>query len=442
MHEIVVTKESECQSDKENTMKIKTKEMSYERVLTLPPGRHKNPPKQSSLMRNLIKILSKRELKKVHFRVSKDGMDGIGQGEPCLYLMNHSSFIDLEIAFTLISPKPFHIICTSDGFVGKERLMRAIGCIPTRKFVTDVTMVRDMFHAVRKLNSSVLMYPEASYTFDGTATPLPKGLGQCVKKLGIPVVMIETRGAFLRDPLYNGLQLRKVDVSAQMKCLLTKEQITALSTDDINEVLREAFAFDQFRNQQEDGVRVTEPFRADGLHRVLYRCPSCQKEGQMRGEGIALTCHACNKGYVLTEDGRMQARGGETEFTHIPDWYRWERTCVREELKNQTYRMDIPVHIGVMKDMKSIYMVGEGWLRHDKEGFCLTGCDGKLEFKQSPSASYSLYADYFWYEIGDMISIGDMKQLYYCFPKNSDTCVAKARLATEELFFLHNSQPN
>ena len=34
------------------------------------------------------------------------------------------------------------------------------------------------------------MYPEASYSFDGTATPLPESLGKLVKKLGIPVVAI------------------------------------------------------------------------------------------------------------------------------------------------------------------------------------------------------------------------------------------------------------
>lgn len=51
--------------------------------------------------------------------------------------MNHSSFIDLKIASTVLYPSPLNIVCTSDGFVGKERLMRSLGCIPTRKFVTD-----------------------------------------------------------------------------------------------------------------------------------------------------------------------------------------------------------------------------------------------------------------------------------------------------------------
>ena len=85
-------------------------------------------------------------------------------------------------------------------------------------------------------------------------------------------------------------------------------------------------------------------------------------------------------------------------------------------------------------------MVGEGHLSHTTEGFRLTGCEGKLDYSQVPQASYSLYADYFWYEIGDMICIGDKDALYYCFPKDKTIPVAKARLATEELFKLKNTR--
>ena len=86
---------------------------------------------------------------------------------------------------------------------------------------------------------------------------------------------------------------------------------------------------------------------------------------------------------------------------------------------------------------KAIYMVGEGHLTHTKEGFVLTGCNGKLNYIQKPTASYSLYSDYFWYEIGDVICIGNKNVLYYCFPKNCGDVVAKTRIATEELYKLN-----
>jgi hypothetical protein len=78
--------------------------------------------------------------------------------------------------------------------------------------------------------------------------------------------------------------------------------------------------------------------------------------------------------------------------------------------------------------------VGEGVLEHTKVGFHLTGCDGKLDYSQKATTSYSLYADYYWYEIGDVICIGDNKISYYCFPKAGGDIVTKTRLATEEMY--------
>ena len=199
-------------------------------------------------------------------------------------------------------------------------------------------------------------------------------------------------------------------------------------------MIRNEFAFDNFRWQQENKVQVGESFRADGLNRVLYKCPHCNTEGNMLGKGTKLICNHCKKEYELTEYGYLKAIDGDGKFEHVPDWYQWERDSVREEIEAGTYGLEVPVTICMMVNMNSIYRVGEGVLKHSAEGFSLTGCDGKLEYSQKPSSSYSLYADYYWYEIGDVICIGDSKVLYYCFPKEGGDIVAKTRLATEELY--------
>lgn len=414
-------------------MKIKVKEARYEDVLARPVGLHRQPLRPGPLFRFLMKALSASDLKATHFTHKEIGMEKLGKREPCLILMNHSSFIDLKIAATILYPRPFNIVCTSDGFVGKGWLMRAIGCIPTKKFVTDTVLIRDMLFALKKLNSSILMFPEAGYSFDGTATLLPESLGKCLKILRVPVVMIRTYGAFARDPLYNNLNLRQVNVSADMEYLLSPEEIAEKSVEDLNAILADKFSFDNFRWQQENKIRIAEAFRADCLNRVLYKCPRCQMEGKMLGRGTSLTCGACGKAYELTEYGFMKAEDGNTEFAHIPDWYRWERECVRREIQDGSYRLDVPVDIYMMVDTKSIYRVGVGRLEHSITGFHLTGCDGRLDYSQKPNASYSLNSDYYWYEIGDMISIGNTDVLYYCFPKEGDV-VAKTRLAAEELY--------
>ena len=420
-------------------MKIRVAEKSYEEVIAMETAKHRKPKKPNVLFRTLLKIVSTPDLLATKFTCREIGMEKLGKHEPCLYLMNHSSFIDLKIASSILYPRPFNIVCTSDGFVGKNWLMRQLGCIPTKKFVADLTSVRDMIYAVRKLQSSILMYPEASYSFDGTPTPLPETLGPFLKMLGAPVVMIRTYGAFSRDPLYNNLRRRKVKVSAEMEYILSPEEIRRKSPSELNAILKERFTFDHFRWQQENEVKISEDFRAEGLERVLYQCPHCLAEGEMHGEDSVVTCRRCGVQYTLDEYGRLSASDAETKFAHIPDWYAWERECVRREINEGSYRMEAPVDIYMLVDTKRVYRVGEGTLYHDKDGFRLEGCNGKLAYSQKPIASYSLYSDFYWYEIGDVICIGDTQALYYCFPK-TNISVAKARIATEELYQLAKAE--
>ena len=417
-------------------MKIATKKSTYEKVIARKRPAHRKPWRPLFLLQIVIRILSIFELRPVKFTFKEQGMEKISKKEPCLILMNHSSFIDMKIASRIFFPRRYGIVCTSDGFVGgfMSLLMRLLGCIPTQKFVSDVGLIKDMEYLLKKKKCSVLMYPEASYSFDGTATTLPRKMGVLMKKLGVPVVTVITQGAFSREPLYNCLQKRTVPVRADVCCLATAEEIKNLSVAELDARLDAAFTFDNFKWQQENHIKIDEPFRGEGLNRILYKCPHCGAEGKTEGKGITLTCHNCGKVYTLDEYGYLQAE--DAAFTHIPDWYAWQRQEVRKELENGTYKLDVAVKIGMMVDYSAIYMVGDGRLTHSEEGFTLTGCNGKLQYTQGPLSCYGLYADYYWYEIGDMICIGNNEVLYYCFPQDCGDVVAKTRLATEELYKL------
>ena len=413
---------------------------TYAEVTSLPRPKREKPKKINAFFRLLTKTLSHLNLKGNNMSYNEHGMEKLGKDEPCLVLMNHSSFIDLQIAADYLYPRPFSTVCTTDAFAGKAWLMRQIGCIPTQKFVSDLSLVKDMSYALKELKTTVVMYPEAGYSFDGTATTLPDTIGGLLKLLKVPVVTIITHGAFSREPLYNMLRHRKVDISADVTYLLSPDQIKEMSADELNAVIKDAFSFDNFKWQQENNIVINEDFRADGLERVLFKCPHCLAEGQNVGKGVTLTCKECGKTYELTELGALRAVDGESAFTHVPDWYAWERACVREEIERGEYLLDVDVDVYMLVDYKGLYRVGEGHLVHNAEGFHLTGCGGELDYSQSPISSYSLNADYFWYEIGDVISIGNKNQLFYCFPKDSSVIVAKARMAAEELYKIKRAE--
>ena len=414
-------------------MKINTKEMSYDEVLKLPRLKHKKPMMPQSWLASIVRVAIAPTLWKTKFSYTTERMELVGD-QPCLILMNHCSFTDMKLAYGIFYPRKFGIITSVDamsGILGK--LMRLLGCAPTHKYVTDLTLFSDIEYMLKENKTSVLMYPEAGYSFDGCATTLPKKMGVLMKRLKVPVVTVITEGAFHRDPLYNMLQIRDVKVSAHVKCLATPEEIKEKSVAELDALLEEAFSFDNFAWQRDNKISIDVPFRADGLHRILYKCPHCGAENQMEGKGIHLTCHACGKQWKMDEYGQLVADGTETEYPHIPDWYKWQRACVREELENGTYLLDTDVDIAVQVNLDGVCMIGAGHLTHDLNGFRLTSADGKLDYSQSPIFSHTLYSDYHWYEIGDIIGIGDNEFSYFCFPKGN-VSVTKARLATEELY--------
>ncbi len=420
-------------------MKIKIIEKPYSAVIAehrAKKEKHQRPIKPNIFFRTLMKLAALPDLFETRFRCERVGMERLGKKEPAFFLMNHSSFIDLEIVADVLYPRPFNIVATTDGFIGKDWLMRQIGCIPTKKFVTDTTLVRDMMHSVKKLKDSIVMYPEVGYSFDGTATTMPDTLGKCVKMLGIPLCVITTYGAFTRDPLYNNLHKRKVDISAKVEYVLSSEEIAKMSAEEINEIIKEKFSFDAFKWQRENHIKIDEPLRAEGLNRVLYKCPHCMTEGKMHGEGIYLECTACGAKYRLDEYGSLVGENVEARFSHPPLWYAWERETVREEILRGEYSLDIPVDIMVSVDTKNLYHIGEGRLTHSTEGFHLTDNLGELDYTQKPTASYSVNSDFNWYEIGDIVGIGDGECLYYCFPRCEGDIVAKVRLAAEEIYKL------
>lgn len=419
-------------------MKIKVKKLSYDEVLTIKPKPYIKPKKPNILWRTLLKLVSLPDLIAVKF--SDDGkLRKLVKNEPSLILMNHSSFLDLEMIVSMVYPNPMNIVCTTDGFIGRNWLLKEIGCIPTRKFTTDSLLVRKMMQLIKKQKTSILMYPEAGYSIDGTSTTLPNNLGKLVKMLKVPVVSVITEGAYHRQPLYNNLIRRKVKASAKTELLISKEDIELLTEEEIQKKIEDTFGFDNWLWQQENSVVIDHPNRALGLNKFLYKCPCCNEEGSMIGEGTTLRCPSCGKTYELSVDGKLNALEGVTEIPHIPDWYKWERECVKNEILNHQYEAKFDVDIYMMIDTYNVYSLGEGVLVHNESGFKLEAFDGKLKCEVPAEKTYTINADFFWYQIADVVTINDSKNSYFCFPKTDKDVVAKMRLATEELYKIKNN---
>ena len=75
-------------------MKTTVKELDYEKVMALPQYPHLHPIRPGIFWRTLVRGLSVLGLAGNHIHYTSDENDHHGKNEPCLILMNQSSYLD------------------------------------------------------------------------------------------------------------------------------------------------------------------------------------------------------------------------------------------------------------------------------------------------------------------------------------------------------------
>lgn len=395
----------------------------------------KYPIRQPLFFTWLIWVLSNIMLIGTEKKIEKVNMDGLKP--PYMLLCNHMQFIDFEICSLATYPHRVNNVVSIDGYYRRPWLMELIGAICTRKFTTDLHLIRSI-RKVLERGDVLCMYPEARYSPCGVRSYIPDSIGGLIKKNGVPVVTILHRGNYLRAPFWNYRQKRKVPLHATMTQILTREQIAEMTPDEINKVLRDALTYNEYEYQKNNNICITESFRAEGLHKILYKCPHCMTESKMATSGTELYCEECGKRWTLNEDGTLSAENGETEFSHVPDWFAWEREQVRGEIERGEYRFEDEVDIYSMPRCWRFEHLGKGKLTHDPEnGFVLEGHYRGEDFRvqRMPLHSNSLHVeyDYCYIKPFDCVDISTEHDSFYCYPTKPNV-ITKLGFATEEIY--------
>ncbi len=395
----------------------------------------KYPIRQPLFFVGLIWVLSKIMLIGKKKKIEKIGMEGL-KG-PYILLSNHMSFIDFELVAMATGRRRVNNVVNIDGFYRRPWLLELIGAICTRKFTTDIHLIRSI-HKVLDRGDVLCMYPEARYSPAGVTSYLPDSLGLLLKRCKVPVVVAIHRGNYLHSPFWNFRKKRKVPLHSTFTKVFTPEDLEALSVNEINAKLKSAFEYDEYKYQKDNGILITEPYRAEGLHKILYKCPHCKSESNMTSSGSVLSCPDCGKSWTLNEDGTLSANNGETEFSHIPDWFEWEREEVKGEIERGEYSFFDDVEVYSMPRCWKFEDLGKATLKHDvNEGFVLEGFYRGQDYRiqRAPMQINSLHVEYDFlrYKPFDCIDISTEDDSFYCYPTKKNV-ITKLGFATEEIF--------
>ncbi|MBQ9842340.1 MAG: hypothetical protein IJO42_04430 [Clostridia bacterium] len=402
------------------------------------------PIRQPKILTWLIWLLSRLTLPRVPWKVEKVNMEGLKP--PYMMLSNHMYFVDFKLAAMGTGSHRVNNVVTIDGYYRRPFLLEWIGAICHRKYTMDLHLIKSIAKVLRR-GDVLSMYPEARYTPCGVLEYMPESLGKLVKMNKVPVVTVVHHGNHIHSPFWDFRHKRKVPLHTVMTLTLTPEQIQNMTVDEINAHLRQALDYDEYKYVKDNGIRVTEPFRAQGMHKVLYQCPHCGAEHKMNSAGTELFCEACGKRWTLNEDMTLTAQSGETEFSHVPDWYKWEKAQVEQQIADGTYSFEDEVEVFSMPRCWKFEKLGMARVRHTIEnGWELWGHYRGEDYyiHRKPHQQNALHVEYDFQYIKplDCFDISPENDSFYCYPQTRENVLTKLAFATEIIHLRNREKVN
>ena len=114
------------------------------------------------------------------------------------------------------------------------------------------------------IGQSVVVYPESRHSNVGTTAYIPKNMGKLAKVMGVPVVILAAKGNYLANPFWDEEHTRKVPVEVTMTCICDKDKLANINESELQSMIEEGLAYDEYRYQQENHILIKNPKRAEG----------------------------------------------------------------------------------------------------------------------------------------------------------------------------------
>ena len=413
------------------------------KIVTTPFDRNKVPPRQNIFLLPLIWLVCFLNIIGSKLKIKKVGMKGLKP--PFIVFGTHLSFVDFYVTPLAIFPYRANYVAELETFEKYgEEFYGQIGCLGTRKFITDIALVKNIKKVIDR-KDILVVYPEARYSNVGTNSKLEESLGKLCKMLNVPVVIINMRGNYLRSPIWNVKIRKEAKLDAVITCIFTVEELKKAAYTEINKTIQDYMTYDEYKWQFDTKLKITYKKRAEGIELVLYKCPCCEAEFKMETENANIFCRNCKTEWKMTEYGKLVLINKieayictETDFSHIPNWYEWERSKVIQEIEAEKYYLNVEVHIESLPNAVNFIDLGNGNLVHDEKGFTLTFMDfGDSQRKSlfwGAGATSSIHTEYNYRRKGQCIVLSTLDNTYFIYPRADGFNATKIQFAAEYLF--------
>ncbi|NLL61959.1 MAG: 1-acyl-sn-glycerol-3-phosphate acyltransferase [Candidatus Atribacteria bacterium] len=289
----------------------------------------KKAKKFNSFWGSIIKFFSNTYLHgKLDIIVSKN--DARNLKPPFLILANHVTYWDPFLVDIFVK-EPMCYLAEETYFRNPwfRIVLNAVDSIPKKRYIRQSQPIKKLFQA-RDIGRVMGIFPEGERNWDGiTNTRIFPATAKLIKKLGVPVITVVIEGGYLAYPRWAKYS-RRGKVNLTYKLSITKDEVTELPLEQIEERIKSQLAHDEVEYQRKMLNKYVGKNLAENLELLLYLCPQCHSMNTLISHGDNLTCQHCQYGVVYTQYGFLEGLQNKLYFDNLRDWNCWQVQYLKE----------------------------------------------------------------------------------------------------------------
>ena len=359
------------------------------------------------------------------------------KGQPTVLLSSHASRLEFIYTIYGFKRKDINVVVGFQNLLqkGVYGLAIKLGVISKYLYQPDFVCVKQMLRVLKR-NGALGLFPEGIQSSSGSTHPINPATAQFIKRSKANVVVCSSRGAYLATNRYSS-DRKKGYIGISYSLVFTPQMLEKLSEEQIYDMLLQKIAYNDFAfNKVARHKYIGKNPNADGIDKILYKCPDCKAEHTLRVENDTVVCDSCGFRVRINEYYDLVGVSGKVCPADIDEWYKWQRKCVADEVVSDAFELVLHGKLCTLrldklgKPPKNRRILSVGTARLTNRGLSFSGtlCGEAADFDFNMKSVYSLT-----FSTKGFLEFYCNNDYFMIVPDDSDRCLIKWTLAAEEI---------
>ena len=272
------------------------------------------------------------------------------KNQPTILLSSHASRLEFMYTVYGFHRNDINVVCGYQNILqkGLYHILIQFGVISKYLYQPDFVALKKMLRVLRR-GGAIGLFPEGIQSTSGSTHPINPATAKFIKSSRANIVVATTKGAYLATNRYSG-ERKKGYIGVEYSLVFTPKMLEELTEEQIYNKLLEKISYNDFAfNKTARNKYVGKKSNAYGIDKILYKCPDCKEEDTLYVDDDTIVCQNCDFRVKVNEYYDLVDIDGKVKSFDIDVWYKWQRRCVANQIKDDNFKMCLKGSICTVK---------------------------------------------------------------------------------------------